>query len=101
MSKKSSFDISGLEKLQKKFDKLSKTNPIPLNDLFTKNFISKYTNFSNSDEFFNACNIHTDEDLKQISDNELNNLVSKFTKFNSWQEMIDTSVSEYMKKQLT
>ena len=101
MSKKSSFDISGLEKLQKKFDILTKTNPIPLSELFTKTFISKYTNFSNSDEFFNACNIHTDEDLKQISDNELNNLVSKFTKFNSWQEMIDTSVSEYMKKQLT
>ena len=101
MSKKFNIDISDLEKYQKKLDKLSKMDSIPLDKLFTNNFILKYTNFSNSDDFFGACNIHTNQDLKQISDSELNDLVSKFTKFNSWQEMIDTSVAEYMKKQLS
>lgn len=101
MSKKSGIDLSDLEKFQNKIEKLSNTNSVPLNDLFTKTFISKYTKFSTSDEFFNACNIHTDEDLEQISDSELNKLVSQYTKFSSWQEMLDTSVTEYIKKQLT
>lgn len=100
MSKNVKIDFSGLEKLQKNVDELSKTKSIKINELFTSKFISQNTNFSTSDDFFNACNIHSDEDLKNISDNEMDKLVSQHTKFNSWQDMLNASTEEYIKNKL-
>lgn len=62
--------------------------------------MSHNTNFSSQDDFFNACNIHTEEDLKSIPDSEMDKLVEKFTKFHSWQEMLNESAIEYTKNKL-
>jgi len=100
MPKNVHMNFSGLKKLQKNVDKLSKQKNVPLYQLFTQSFISKNTNFSNLDEFFNACNIHSNEDLEAISDAEIDKFVIQNTKFQSWQEMLDTSVAEYYKNEL-
>lgn len=101
MGKNFKVDFSGLKKLQKNMENFSKTsNNVPLNQLFTNDFMRKNTNFTNSDDFFNACNIHTDEDLKQIPDSEIDKFVSLYTKFSSWQEMLNASAVEYTKNKL-
>lgn len=100
MSKNTKSDLSELKKFQKQVEQLSKTTSIDINELFTNNFMVRNTNFSNQDDFFNACNIYTQEDLEEIPDSEMDKLVKKFTKFNSWQDMLDESAIEYISKKL-
>ncbi len=59
----------------------------------------KYTSFSDIQEVFDPIDIDTENE--SLEDNELlQELVDERTQFNSWQEMFETAVAEYAKKQL-
>ena len=104
-----SFKISGLDDLQKELKKMEKAakeldgeNQVAFNDLFTRSFMSKYTNFSTFDEFLNAGNfiVNSQEDFEAIPDDDMDCHVQGTTKFSSWEEMLGSATEKYVAKQL-
>ncbi len=103
----SGFKITGLKELQKKLEKmqknaekLSKTKSIPLDELLSKGFISKNTNFKSFEQMMESGNfdISSTEAFKKIPDDGLDKFISANTKFKSWQNMIDCAAKEYAEK---
>lgn len=100
------FKLDNLDSFQKKLDKIAKqvqdlegTRSIPFEELFTKNFLNKYTNFNSLDELFEKCSINSDEDLENNIE-LLNSEVKHNSDFSSWHEMLDVATSEYYEEQM-
>jgi len=101
--------VTGLDKLEKQLsdmskaaEKLSRQTSVPFSELFTYQFMRKYTNFSNIDELFVAggFSVSSQEDFEAIPDEEFDVHVRACTKFKSFQDMLDTAGSEYVTSQL-
>lgn len=101
--------ITGLKELQKKLEKLqsnakklSKTKSIPLDELLSKSFMSKNTDFKSFEHLMQKGNfdISTPEAFKKIPDNDLDKFISKNTKFKSWKDMLDCATSKYVQEHL-
>lgn len=75
---------------------------IPLNELLTSEFISKYTNFATQDEFKGKLNeeadfhVETLEGVKDMDKDKLNGFVKRFTEFGDWKSMLTKAVQLYM-----
>ncbi|WP_409251291.1 hypothetical protein V1502_14180 [Bacillus sp. SCS-153A] len=75
---------------------------IPLNELLTNEFISKYTNFTTQDEFKGKLNeeadvnVETLDGVKEMDKGKLNGFVERFTEFNDWKSMLIKAVQLYM-----
>lgn len=104
-----SFKMKGLDKLQKQLKDMEKaakelenTKTVAFDDLFISTFMRKYTNFSSFDEFLKNGNftVNSQEDFESIPDAEMDDHVSKTTKFSSWQNMLNKAVEEYTAKKL-
>lgn len=94
-----SFKLKGLDKFSKELNKLSKNaekisgnNQVSFNELFTNSFMSKYTDFTNIDDFVTNSGFDF-SDLESIPDSDLDNFVSNNTSFSNWKEML-TKASE-------
>ena len=105
----SGFKITGLKELQKNLQKLqnnakklSKTKSIPIDKLLSKSFISHNTSFKSFEQMMKSgeFDISSSEAFKNIPDSDLDKFISQNTKFNSWQDMIDCAMSEYVQKHL-
>lgn len=101
--------ISGFDELERELTKLSNnttelasTSSVSFGELFTSEFMKKHTQFNTLDDFFKAgkLDIQSQEDFKAIPDNVLDKHVVLYTNFSSWQEMLDTAGSEYVKHKL-
>lgn len=101
--------ITGLEEAVQKFknleqaaQRLQSTHQVPLDELFNASFMSKYTNFQNTKEMFNASGfkVKTNKDFESIPTQEWDVFVSRNTKFNNWKEMLDQAGVEYALKEL-
>ncbi|MCD9217872.1 hypothetical protein LUB13_00315 [Lactobacillus delbrueckii subsp. lactis] len=94
-----SFEINGLSEFQKKIEKLEqlskKEHSVSLVELFTDTFMTSNTSFDNCDDFFKSIGIDTEEQLKAMPEEQMDEFVAKNTSFSSWQEMLATASSEY------
>lgn len=87
--------ITGLDKLQKKIDDISKnasdlegTREVPFDELFTDKFMSVNTNFNNFDSFFEKVGIHNENEFKDFPEDKLDEFVNENSKFSSWKQML-------------
>lgn len=81
---------------------INETGSVDFKDLFTQNFMTKYTNFNNISEFFEESpfEFKTQEEFESIDENQLDEYVRKQSKLDSWQDMFSTAGKEYVAKKL-
>lgn len=103
------FDDSGLRNLEKKINDLDKKQKenggsvsIPFTELFNDKFMIENTQFQTFDELFekSGFKIESQEDFKNIPDDEWDIFIKENTKFDSWQEMYSEAGTKYVASQL-
>lgn len=103
------FEFNGLDDLQRQFDKMEQAareledqKEIPLSDLFTVKFMRANTSFSTFDEFLSAGGFHaeTDEEFDAIPEDAFDQHVAETTRFESWEDMLESAEQEYIRKKL-
>ncbi|MED4581863.1 hypothetical protein P9578_03620 [Brevibacillus choshinensis] len=103
-----SFKITGLGDLEKQLKNLEKkiqeavNGNVKFSDLFTDEFMSRYTKFNNIDEFWDnsSFEFESKEEFEQINDDELDEYVKQHTEFSSWDDMKSRAAKEYITKKL-
>jgi hypothetical protein len=95
-------DWSGLDKLQKRAEKLDGNQEVPLNELFKASFMDHYTSHSTIDEFIKAGGFvfETNEDFENIPEEKLDQHVRNSTNFESWNEMLNKAGEHWIAKEL-
>ena len=98
-----SFEINGLSNFQKKIEKLEQfsknEHSVSFGELFTDTFMKSNTSFNNCDDFLKSIGIDTEEQLKAMPEEQMDEFVAKTTSFSSWQEMLAAASSEYALRQ--
>lgn len=101
--------IKGLDKMRKQFKQLEKglkelsaTKSIPFDELFTENFMQKYTDYRSFDEFLKAggYEVNSQEDFEKIDDAEFDSHVAKNSKFDTWEQMLGKATDQYVANKL-
>src|SRR4051812_34038089 len=89
-----------LKGIQKKVENAG--GEVSFTELFNPKFMTTFTNFSSIDEFLDESpfEIHSQEDLENIDENELDKYISETTRFSSWEEMKGKAGELYVKHQL-
>lgn len=104
-----SFKITGLDKLQKQLKRMEKgakelerNNQVPFDELFTRSFMLKYSNFSTFDELLEAGNfiVNSQEDFEAIPDEDFDKHVAATTRFQCWENMLSKATEIYAMKKL-
>jgi hypothetical protein len=95
-------ELKGLDELQKKLETLEKIKSVPLGELMPPIFMTENTQFESVEGMFESGGFKADneEDFKAIPDNELDEFISKNTKFQSWQDMLNSAGEEFIKNKL-
>ena len=75
-----------------------------LRNLFSNQFMKKYTDFKDFTDFINHCNFFnhsiesiSKETLSEIPDRKINKYVRKHTCFSTWDQMFEKAVEWYLK----
>lgn len=75
-----------------------------LRNLFSKQFMNKYTEFNDFSEFIDHCDFFTNsigniskEDFCNVSDRKINRYVREHTCFTTWDQMFEKAVEWYLK----
>ena len=91
-----------LEKIQSKAKNLEGTKNVPFKELFTQEFLRKYTDFSSLDDMFqkSGFNINSQDDFKNIPDEAWDKFISENSNFKSWKEMLNAAGKEWIGRQL-
>lgn len=91
-----------LKKLQNNLEKLEGTQSVPLDDILSPDFMSRFTNFSSFNELIekSGYTVEVQEDFERIPDNEWDEFISANTQFSSWQDMLDLAGYEYSQQLL-
>lgn len=87
------------EELKRNLQRLANENPkreVSYLDLFSNQFMQKYTDFANFNFFMQNLKIKDFAQLEQLDQNELNLFVKNNSHFKSWEEMQQAAVNEYM-----
>lgn len=90
------------ESLEKNAEKRNQSlGLVSFTDLFTPDFMSKYTQFANFSELLivGKYNVSRFEDFLALLNEDFDKFIEKNTKFKSWEEMQSTAVAEYFKRQ--
>ncbi|MBA7496963.1 hypothetical protein ES702_07572 [subsurface metagenome] len=89
---------NNLKKMQNNLKKLNEKNEIPFSKLFSKTFMLKYTKFNSIQELIDKSEfkIETQEDFKAIPDDGWDVYIKSTTKFNNWEDMLNTASSEWI-----
>ena len=93
---------TGIKKLEQKLNKLDVTHSVSYDELFNASFMSRYTQHSTIDEFFEAggFEFETEEEFENIPEEDVDKHVQAVTKFNTWQEMINKAGEHWAAKKL-
>lgn len=103
------FDDSGIKKLQKELKQMQRaakelegTHEVPFSDLFTSEFMRKYTPYDSIDALLEAGGFHaeTSEEFDAIPEDLFDKHIATTTRFRSWQEMLDTATEQYISRKL-
>lgn len=99
--------IKGLEGLETELNDLqsrieSLDGEIPMQELFTGDFMQDYTEFDAFEEFLQQSEwqIETQDDFEQIPEDEFDRYVDETTGFDSWETMLSVAGREYVMRQL-
>lgn len=96
-------DLKGLNELSKRAKKLDGENIVSIDELFSKEFLEKYSAFSSFDEMIDMSGfkLENEEDFSKLSENEdWEFFIIKNTSFNSFEEMENEAAKEYVFNQL-
>lgn len=91
-----------LRKLQEKAEKIGGTRIVPIDELLTPTFVSRFTDFNNFQELVDASGfqVNSQEDFDSIPDEEWDAYIAKNSLFSSWEDMLNTAFAEQVKQQL-
>ena len=94
--------IDRLEDLQRRAEDLDGDNNVPFNELFDNEFMSKYTEYKSINEMIDnsGFQVETDEDFKNIPDDEWDEFINEKTNFDNWQAMTNEAVNIWTAKKL-
>ncbi|WP_368251194.1 hypothetical protein [Enterococcus sp. 2201sp1_2201st1_B8_2201SCRN_220225] len=98
--------IQGLDQLQKRLKQMEQSasslngsHSVSFNDLFTKKFMNRYTDFSIIDEFVEKSGFDF-SDMESIDEADLDSFVNENTQFESWNKMKTKAAEEWTARQL-
>lgn len=93
-------DTTGFDELERKAKEAERRGAagIQLKDLFSSNFMTKYSDFRSIDEMVQASGVivKSIEDFNEISEQ----FISSHTRFSSWKEMLDTASAQWFARSL-
>jgi len=98
----SNLNMKGLKELRGKLEDLQGKKKVTFAELFTSDFMHRYTQFQSLDEMFekSGFSITSEEDFKKIPDAEWDVFISSHTNFKNWQEMQQKAGAEWISRQL-
>lgn len=101
---KATFELHGFDELEKKLDNLAKSisGTTPIEEIFTPDFMSNYTDYSDIGEFLKGGGfiVKSQKDFESIPTERMNEHVLKTTKFKDWEEMKSCAGVAYAKRKL-
>lgn len=102
MSLKITGDLSGLKNLTENAKKLEGEQQLSLGTLFNEGFLLANTNFESIDDLFEKAGfkVETEEDFAAIPQEDIDVFVRENTKFESFTDMQQQAMAEYVRKQL-
>ncbi|MDV7604327.1 hypothetical protein R4610_06530 [Acinetobacter baumannii] len=102
MSFKITGDLSGLKKLTENAKKLDGEQQVSLGTLFNEGFLQANTDFKSIDDLFEKAGfkVETEEDFAAIPQEDIDAFVCENTKFESFTDMQQQAMTEYVRKQL-
>jgi hypothetical protein len=95
-------DWSGLEKLQRRMNKIEGTNSVSFNELFNAAFMHRYTQHAAIDKFFDAGGFvfETEVDFESVTGEKLDEHVRNSTSFSNWDEMLSKTGEHWLANEL-
>ena len=104
------FELKGIDGMLNKLDEMSKKadeyegegKEVGFDQLFNKEFLSEFTDFSSIQEFFDKSpfEINSEEDIQNANEKQMADWVTMNTKFSSWGEMFSKAQAEFMAKDI-
>lgn len=93
-------NFKNLETLGKNLKELSETSSVPLTDVYSDTFFQKHTPFQSFQDFLEkgGFTINSQEDLENISDEDLNKFTNENTSFESFEKLQELAVAEFTRK---
>ncbi|MFH5834586.1 hypothetical protein ACHAL6_00750 [Proteiniclasticum sp. C24MP] len=91
---------SGLDKLEDAIKSVNGT--VSFAELFTQDFMSRYTSFNSLEELleYGGYHIESEEDFEAIPEDEFDKLISEKTKFQDWSTMLNAAVKNYSEEKI-
>lgn len=91
-----------LDQLEERANDLDGENEIPMGELFRPDFMQSYTEFETIEAFFTESpwDVGTQDDFKQIPEDEFDDYVDTHTGFDSWEMMLKAAGREWVVRQL-
>jgi len=96
-------EIEGLDELEKQLEQLADLEGgVPMEELFTSEFMLMYTEFGSFEEFIEASKwtVENQEDFEAIPGDDFDEYVEKHTEFSSWEAMLQTGSEKYLERKL-
>lgn len=102
-------EVKGLDQLQKKLKALQDNvrqldgrHNVPVNELLTPAFVSRYTKFSTAEDLFEASGykIESEEDFAAIPDDAWNQYIRSVSNFSGWEAMLSKAAESWAAKKL-
>ena len=83
-------------------NKVKEFEELPLQELFSKDFMGKYTSFNSLLSLLedHGISITSIEEVRNLSEHDLNLFVSKSTIFKTWDEMENMAFKDWINKQI-
>ncbi|NMO95544.1 hypothetical protein [Paenibacillus lemnae] len=103
------FDMKGFEEfnsspeeLDQKTRELENNRSVPVEQVLTPDFMAKYANSASVEHFFEAGGflVKNDEDFDALPQEPLDQYVRETSSFDSFQDMVDKAVREYIVRNL-
>lgn len=104
-----SIEIDGFDELADELDQLAESfrsaegeYNVPIEDVFTEEFMRTHTEVTSIRAFFDESpwDVETQDDLQQIPEDKLDAYVRDHTGFKSWEAMLKTAGREWVTRQL-
>ncbi len=99
--------IEGMDKLERdltrlaqNLDELDGEHCVPFPELFPPKFMAVNTSFATIEEMLGAKGLPGEAELEQLADDEWNRFVVETTRFDSWEEMRDQGVEQWVSGKL-
>jgi hypothetical protein len=91
-------DLSGLDELQRKLEKVQGTNDVSSDDLFTDEFVSANTHFASWNDLCETYGVENAEE--DCATEKFSDFVREHSDFESFEEMSQAAGAEWIKRQL-